>query len=522
VKRVVIVGNGMAGSRLVEDLRRAEAETSGSAEAAGSADISGKSAQPCQITVFGAETVHAYNRILLSHVLAGSARAEDISITSKAWVDRHQITLHRGVTVVAIDRASREVTDDTGARTGYDWLVLATGSQARIPELQNLRNDEGALIDGIAVFRTLDDCDRIVTLAKRAQRAVILGGGLLGLEAARGLAERGLDVIVLHHGSHVMERQLDSDASRTLRRILHKLKVPIATDVEATAVRTDEAGRLTGVELADGGEHAADLLVISCGVRPETALARQSGLAVGQAILVDDELRSVSDEHIFAIGECCEHDGQVYGLVAPAWEQAATVAKVLTGQSSAVGYRGSRLVTRLKAAGVEVAAMGEVHHEPADGFDRSGKPLADEDCAGAIEVIRFADPARNTYHKLVVRNRRLIGAIIVGDTTVVGTLTQLFDRGAEVPSNRESLLFGRRPITHEVDNPTRIPDRATICQCNGVTKGALCASFLDGNRSVRDLADSTRATTGCGGCRDTVSAIVDWLSAAEPAESLTQ
>jgi assimilatory nitrate reductase electron transfer subunit len=513
MRRIVIVGNGMAGSRLVEDLRAAEIQASHNAGT--------ELEHRFEITVFGAEPGHAYNRIMLSHVLSGAARAQDIAITSQDWVQRQAIALRSGVEVVAVDRASREVIDSEGVRTGYDWLVLATGSQPRIPELRGLLSG-GMLVEGAAVFRTLNDCERIVELACRGRRAVILGGGLLGLEAARGLAERGLEVTVLHHRSHVMERQLDSDAGRTLRRILHKLGVLIVTDSETVGVRSDDAGRLTAVELADGTVHDADLLVISCGVLPETTLARKAGLAVDQAILVDDELRSVSDPNIFAIGECCEHNGQVYGLVAPAWEQAATVAKVLTGQSASGGYRGSRLVTRLKADGIELAAMGEVHHEPTEGFDRSGRPLSDVDSADAVEVIRFVDPARDTYHKLVVRNRRLIGAIVIGNTTAVAALTQLFDRGAEIPSNRASLLFGSRPAAPETESPTRIPDRATICQCNGVTKGVLCASFLDGNRSVAQLAQSTRATTGCGGCRDTVNAIVDWLTAAEPAQSLTE
>jgi assimilatory nitrate reductase electron transfer subunit len=509
--RIVIVGNGMAGSRLVEDLRTAEIQASHRT----GVDLEHR----LDITLFGAETGHAYNRIMLSHVLAGSARAEDISITSATWVGRHHVTLHSGVQVTAIDRERREVTDSSGKRTGYDWLVLATGSKAWVPELDNLYTPSGDFVDGAAVFRTLTDCERIVQLADGAKQAVVLGGGLLGLEAARGLAERGLQVTVLHHQAHVMDRQLDSDAGQTLRRILHRLGVTVATEAETTGVLVDESGRLTGVECADGTVLEADLLVISCGVRPEISLGRDAGLAVNQAILVNDQLRTVSDERIFAIGECCEHDGQVYGLLAPAWEQAAIVAKVLTGLAPTGRYRGSRLVTRLKAAGVELAAMGEVHHEPSADFDRAGNPIIESVYPCATEVIRFADPARDTYHKLVVRDGRLIGAILIGDSAAVGTLTQLYDRGALVPTDRASLIFGSKPASREIESPTRIPDRTTICQCNGVTKGAICASFLDGNRSVAELAKSTRATTGCGGCGDQVSAIVEWLAAAEPAPS---
>ena len=521
--RLVVVGNGMAGSRLVEDIRLAEKEGDGGALA---------------ITLFGAEAGHAYNRIMLSHVLAGSARAEDIAISSTSWEQRHRVTMRLGVAVSGIDRDRREVVADDGSRTGYDYLVLATGSRARIPDLAGLLRADGSLVAGAAVFRTLADCRRILELVDEAasghngthaRSAVVLGGGLLGLEAARGLVERRaggaeLEVTVLHHGEHVMERQLDAEASSTLRRLLHRLDVPIATRAHATSVLTDGSGRLTGVRCADGREFAADLLVISCGVEPDASLGRAAGLAVNRAILVDNQLRSISDERIFAIGECCEHDGQIYGLLAPAWEQAAVVARVLTTIAPSGVYRGSRLVTRLKAAGVELAAMGEVHAEQAAGFDRAGHPvtLASTDPA-ATEVIRFADASRDTYHKLVIRDGRLVGAILIGESSTVGTLTQLYDRGSPVPSDRASLIFGGRGGSAEVerDNPTRIPDRTTICQCNSVTKGDLCAAFLSGDRTVAALARSTRATTGCGTCRDTVAAIVSWLEAAEPSDEPT-
>jgi len=521
-ERVVVVGNGMAGSRFVEDLRRA--------------DPGGR----FEVTLIGAESGHAYNRILLSNVLAGTARSDDIRIASEDWAERLGITVRTGARVISIDRERREVGTSDGCRTGYDRLVLATGSRAFVPPIAGLGSESGELGAGVAVFRTLSDCDEILRLARSSRRAVVLGGGLLGLEAARGLAERGLAVTVLHAAEHLMERQLDADASRILRRTLRTLGVTVRTDVTTTAVCRGPDGRITAVRSADGRTFDADLLVISCGVRPEVDIARAAGLAIGRAVIVDDQLRSVSDERIFAIGECCEHDGQVYGLLAPAWEQAAIVANVLTGSESGGRYRGSRLVTRLKAAGVELAAMGEVHHEqdfdpdeedaesnsdvdpgrghraPSGRVSESASPGSSATSSPNCEVIRFADPTRGTYQKLVVRDDRLIGAILIGDTRSVGTLTQLFDRNAVIPADRATLILGSRGSSAGVESPVRIPNRATICQCNGVTKGAICQAFLDGRRSVAEIAETTRATTGCGTCQDTVTAIVDWLKATDP------
>jgi len=488
-RRIIVVGNGMAGCRFVEDLRRADPD------------------RRFEVTVFGAEQGHAYNRILLSNVLAGATRTDDIRIASSEWADRLGADVRTGAPVVRIDRTARTVHTADGGCASYDELVLATGSRAFVPPIPGLQDAEGALVAGAEVFRTLDDCDRILELARTARRAVVLGGGLLGLEAARGLAERGLQVSVLHAAEHLMERQLDREASQILRRTLRGLGVTVHTDVRTTAVTIGPDGRISGLECADGTRVPADLLVLSCGVRPEVELARAAGLDIGRAIIVDDQLRTLADDRIYAIGECCEHDGHVYGLVAPAWEQSAVLAGVLTGTAPAGRYRGSRLVTRLKAAGIEMAAMGEVHHEQD----------LDADLPAGCEVIRFADPARGTYQKLVVRGDRLVGAILIGDTRSVGTLTQLFDRDGVVPADRASLILGSRAATAAAaESPVRIPNRATICQCNGVTKGAICQAFIEGDRSVAAVAERTRATTGCGTCRDTVTAIVDWLEATDP------
>jgi assimilatory nitrate reductase electron transfer subunit len=316
---------------------------------------------------------------------------------------------------------------------------------------------------------------------------VVVGGGLLGIEAARGLAGRGLPVTLLHLAGHLMNRQLDAEAGLVLGETLAGLGVEIRTGVAVEEILDD------GVRLAGGETVEADLVVLACGVRPVTGLARDAGLEVARGIVVDDEMRT-DDPSIFAIGECAEHDGTVYGLVAPAWEQAAVVADIVTGTDKTSRYRGSRMVTRLKARSVELAAMGETH-------------LTEDDA----EVVRFSHRAAGTYRKLVIRDGRLVGAILLGATAAVGNLTQLFDRGGPLPGDRAGLLFPGLSGSTVAESPVRMPDAAKVCQCNNVTKGQIRACWESGARDVEAVAAATRATTGCGGCRDAVEGIVGWL-----------
>jgi assimilatory nitrate reductase electron transfer subunit len=260
------------------------------------------------------------------------------------------------------------------------------------------------------------------------------------------------------------------------------------------------------VALDDGSALDTDLLVLCCGVRPRAELARKAGLAVAAGVVVDDRLRSSTDPRIFAIGECAEHRGQTHGLVAPSWEQARVAAQVITRPGEPVSYPGSMSVTRLKAAGIELASIGEA---TADQDDASGDP-------DDAEVIRFTDSSRGVYQKLVVRDGRLTGAILLGDTRAVGTITQLFDRGAVLPADRAGLLMVRRNSPATVtQSPALLPGRATICQCNGITKAGICAAWQDGARDADEIAARTRAMTGCGTCRDAVEGIVAWLAAAD-------
>ncbi len=463
-RRVVVVGNGMAGARLVDELVRRD--------------------PTLRITVFGEEDQPAYNRILLSDVLAGKRAREDIRLTEVSGPVRHL-----GVRVDQVDLRARTVHGSDGTAVAYDVLVLATGSTAVVPPVHGIAGPSGKLLKGVHVFRTLEDCAAIASEAKRSTRAIVVGGGLLGLEAARGLLNHGLSVDVVHGMDRLMDMQLDSIGGAVLRRAVEALGVGVHLGSFASAVT---GGRcLTGVGLADGRHVEGDLVVLACGVRPQVELARRIGVDVDRGVLVDDQL-TTSDPDVFAIGECAQHRGQVYGLVAPGWEQAAVLADGLTGRSAA--YEGSKTITRLKAMGLDVAAMGDTSPGP-------------EDSGDGLEVLQFTDPVRHTYKKLVVRDGVVTGAILLGDLSTAGTVTQAFDRATPLPLDRLHLMFAGLGGSAEVD-PEDLDDEATVCTCNAVTAGALRACAQSGCRNVADAADATRATTGCGTCTSTVAALI--------------
>lgn len=456
MSRVVVVGNGMAGARLVEELLRRRPDV--------------------EVTVFGAEHRPAYNRILLSDVLAGKRPAGEVTLRAVDGAVRHL-----GVAVTSVDRQAKLVHASDGSVTAYDVLVLATGSHPVVPPVQGVAGPDGKLLDGVFVFRTLEDCDAIAARAKRSQRAIVVGGGLLGLEAARGLMQHGVTVDVVHGMDRLMDLQVDGPGGAVLRRSVEALGVGVHLGSFASRVLGSRS--VTGVGLADGREVPGELVVLACGVRPNVDLARATGLAVERGVVVDDQLRT-SDPDVFAIGECAQHRGEVYGLVAPAWEQAAVLADVLAGRE--VAYTGSRVVTRLKAMDLEVAAMGE-----------TGPSL--EDVEDGLEVVVLSDPARHVYKKLVVRDGVLVGAVMLGDTSTAGVVTQHVERGTPLPADRTSLLVAPR-------RGSAVPEDAdTVCTCNAVTAGQIRES---GCRSVAEVALKTRATTGCGTCTSVVASLL--------------
>lgn len=468
-RRLVVIGNGMGGARLVDDV-----------VTRGGNDL-------FEITVFGDEPHGNYNRILLSSVLAGGHRPSDIFINPLEWYRASGVSLHVGAPVSEIDLTTREV------RAGrivepFDILVIATGSRAIVPPIHGLLDPSGRLIEGAFLFRTLDDCRQIVDFAGRSRTAAVIGGGLLGLEAAKGLLDRGLETHVIHLRPHLMETQLDADAGGVLLRQLERMGLKVHVEKATTAVLCREG--VKGLVFKDGSLLPCDLVVIAAGIRPNIDLAVRAGLEVDRGIVVGDDLSCPGVDEVYAVGECAQHRGQVYGLVAPVWEQAQVLAQRLTGRNPVARYEGSRLSTKLKVAGVDVAVMG------------TKDPVEDDD-----EVVSYSDPSRGVYKKLIVRNGRLAGAILMGDGAVVPSLVQAFADARPLGDNRAELLFGpfAEPPRHGAE---RIPDTAQICDCNAVTKAHIIEAVLQGARSMQAVSERTRACTGCGSCRPEVEAIV--------------
>ncbi len=473
--KLVVVGNGMAGARALEEIL-----------GRGGGDL-------FDITVFGDEPYGNYNRILLSNVLAGIEDTSEIYLNPIDWYAENSIDLRAGVRVVRIDRFSRLVQADDGTSMHYDRLVIATGSRSFFPPMDRMWVDNKTLTPGVFGFRSIDDCEAMLDYARGRSTAVVIGGGLLGLEAARGLQNHGLQVQVVHATPTLMNAQLDDTAGAILRGSVEKLGISVHTNVCTKAVVAPH-GSVTGLEFADGNVIDCEMLVVSAGIRPNVGLAQRAGLTVERAIVVDDHMRSIDDDHVYVVGECAQHRGQVYGLVAPLWEQAAVLADHLTGKDIGSVYQGSRMATKLKVAGVEVASMGLKAPEHPDD-----------------EFVQFSEPKHGIYKTIIVRDGRLVGATLLGDTSKVAFLVQAFDRGLPLPEERLSLMFDLGGPEVEVGT-AELAETAQVCNCNGVSKGDLVACVRDGEKTVTGVMAKTRAGRGCGSCRTLVAQIVEWAA----------
>lgn len=394
-RRLVVVGNGMAGMRTVEELLRLAPEA-------------------YDITVFGAEPHGNYNRILLSPVLAGEQRPQDIILHGLQWYAEHRVTLHADHPVVAIDRRRRVVRSAKGIEAAYDRLLLATGSSPIILPVP------GKGLPGVVTFRDLADVDAMLVAARKYRRAAVIGGGLLGLEAANALAKRGMEVTVVHLLPTLMERQLDAPAAALLRASLESRGLEFR--MPALTVAVLGGNRATGLRFDDGSELAADLIVMAAGVRPNIELARQAGLRCERGVLVDDTLQTF-DPSVYAVGECVQHRNNVFGLVAPLWEQARVCAAHLA-EVGVCRYRGSLAATQLKVTGIEVYSAGDL-----------------SDCEGSESLV-LRDHARGIYQRLVIRGNRLQGAVLYGDARLGSWYFELMASGTDVRHLREQLLFG--------------------------------------------------------------------------------
>ncbi len=460
-KKLVIIGNGMGTCRLLDEL-----------SARGGAF-------QYEITVFGEEQGGAYNRIMLGKVLAGGA-PDDIVTKPLEWYDKNNVRLIDRTRVVKLDTLRKQVVTADGQMRGYDVAVLATGSQPVVPALEGMNDDNGELKPGLFVYRTIGDCMRMREHARSGDSAVVVGGGLLGLEAAKVLADRGLHVTVVQLKKTLMNAQLDEIGGEMLERQMERAGIFVRTGRTVEAVYAEE--RVKGVYLDDGTNRPADIVVLACGVRPRTDVAKASGLPVNRGIIVNDTL-ATEVPSVYAFGECAEHQGKTYGIVAPVWEQAVVLADVLTGRNAAATYRGSKLYTRLKVAGVEVATLG------------ISQPERPED-----DVLQIVQDRKDAYRKLIVRDGRLVGAILVGDTAAAGTLVQHFDRGDLLPEDPLELLCQPSGTT---DPAARI-----VCNCHKVTEASVCEAIAAGAESVEAISAATKACTGCGSCKSEVGQLL--------------
>jgi assimilatory nitrate reductase electron transfer subunit len=442
-----------------------------------------------ELHLVGEEEYEPYNRILLSDVLAGRTEVSALTLPLPAA----GVHLHRGVAAVEVDRVGRRVVLADGAFLRYDRLVLATGARAFVPPLAGLHDRPRH----VHVLRTLDDCRDVTARALNARHAVVLGGGVLGLEVACGLRRRGVAVTVLDLDDHPMAAQLDPAPATALRAALARLDVEVRTGTSVAEVVAAD-GELVAVGLTDGTVLAADLLLVSCGVRPETTLAAAAGLPVDRGVLVDDDL-ATTDPRVHAIGDCAQGPDGVTGLLAPGWRQAERLAALLAGQEPADGSPLPPETVRLKAAGVDLVTTG-VRASAAGPGDR---------------VVSVSDPQAGRHLDLVLRGDRLVGSTCLGMPEVAAATAVVLERGTPAPLDPLALL--RPAAADESASPLHMPGDTTVCRCNTVTKNDLVRAWEQGADSVGELARATRATTGCGGCTDAVCGLLDWLRSSDPA-----
>ena len=464
-EHLIVIGNGMAGCRAVEELIARDATR-------------------YRITIFGAEPLVNYNRIMLSPVLAGEKSFDEIVINDQHWYADNGITLVSGDPVVSIDRDARTVTSRAGVTLRYDRLVIATGSDPFIIPVP------GRNLPGVITFRDMNDVEAMLRAAASGGNAVVIGGGLLGLEAAHGLTLRGMKVTVLHLMPTLMERQLDEAAGWLLKQALEARGQTILTGADTDEITGD--GRVEAVRLKDGSVIPADLVVMAVGIRPAVALARAAGLDVGRGIKVDDHMVT-SDPAVLAVGECVEHDGQVYGLVAPLWDMCRALADGLVGQPT--GYHPTPTSTKLKVAGLDVFSAG----------DFSGGD-------GAEDIV-LRDASRGVYKRVVVRDDRIVGAVLYGDTADGNWYFDLLKKGENVAELRDALIFGQAFASGggQADPKAAVAalsDDAEICGCNGVSKGQIVSCIAKGARSLDAVRTGCKASASCGSCSGLVETVL--------------
>lgn len=444
------------------------------------------------VTAIGEEPRAAYDRVHLSEFFSGKS-AEDLGIAEPAWYQEKSYALHLNERVASIDRDARRVTTSAGREVPYEVLVLATGSSPFVPPLPGIETQ------GVFVYRTIEDLERIRAWADKSRRAAVIGGGLLGLEAAKAVVDMGLEAHVVEFADRLMPRQVDAAGGAILRTSIEGLGVHVHTAARTKSILGTDA--VTGLEFETAPELEVDMVIVSAGIRPRDELARNCGVTVGErgGIQVDDTL-ATSDPRIFAIGECALHGGMVYGLVAPGYTMADVLARRLTGGNAS--FAGADLSTKLKLLGVDVASFG-------DAFADQARPLD-------VRTVVFEDSVRGVYQKLVVENDRLLGGILVGDADPYATLARTTKDASAIPESPHELLFG---AARDSETAGALPDDAQICSCNDVTKGAIVGAIeAEDLCTVAEVKTCTRAGTGCGGCLPAVGQVLEATLAASGRE----
>lgn len=458
-KKLVLVGNGMAGVRTIEEILKI------------SKDL-------FEITIIGTEPYPNYNRILLSKVLQGDTDVKDITLNDWDWYKEHNITLYTGETVIKVDSNQKIVTTDSGRTEPYDELILATGSVPFILPIP------GAHKKGVTTFRDIKDTDEMLEASKKYKKAAVIGGGLLGLEAARGLLNLGMDVSVIHLPAYLMDRQLDPTAANLLKAELEKQGMKFLLEKNTEEIIGEE--RVEGITFKDGTQIEADLVVMSVGIRPNVEPAKEIGVEVNRGIVVNDYLQT-NIPHIYAVGECAEHNGIPYGLVAPLYEQGKVLANHICGADTGP-YKGSVLSTQLKVSGVEVFSAGDF----IEGDDK--------------KALKVFDEQDGIYKKIVLRGNQIVGAVLFGDSSEGNRLFSMIKKQADISDTAKIAIL--QPLGQDAGESLVASMTADeiICGCNGVSKGTIVQAIQEqGCTSVDQVKACTSASRSCGGCKPLVA-----------------
>ena len=464
-ERLVVIGNGMAGVATVEHVLTKRKDMS--------------------VTILGAEPYTNYNRVLLSSVLSGEVGLDEITLNPQKWYEENGIELHLDASVKKINKKEKFVIKNNKDDVySFDKLLIATGSNAFIPPIKGIQN-RGNLNQGIFTFRNLDDAKSMISWAQKCRKAIVIGGGLLGLEAARGLIRQGVEVTVVHLMDRLMDMQLDAAAAAILKKEINKLGINVLLGHCAEKIIGN--GSVEGLRFTNGKVYQADMIVIATGIRPNVELASEAGLEVNQGIVVNDYMQT-SNPDIYAVGECAEHRGKVYGIVAPLMEQAKVAAGAIAGNSS-LRYEGSVVATKLKVAGIPLASIGNFYEESA-----------------GCEALVYSDQGASLYKKAVIQGGRVVGAILLGDLDDYSRFYEYIKNREDITLNRRFLLIGQPKALTSVAS---MPDSATICGCMGVSKGAIVKAIEEyGLTSKEEVSEKTKACTSCKGCAPLIDQIL--------------